>query len=55
MLFRSGPVWMTMINGNIVYKDGILKGVDERRLALEGEAVCTRVIREPHSAYRDFI
>ena len=51
----TGPVWMTMINGNIVYKDGILKGVDERRLALEGEAVCTRVIREPHSAYRDFI
>ena len=46
----TGPVWMTMINGNIVYKDGILKGVDERRLALEGEAVCTRVIREPHSA-----
>ena len=27
----TGPVWMTMINGNIVYKDGILKGVDERR------------------------
>ena len=26
----TGPVWMTMINGNIVYKDGILKGVDER-------------------------
>ena len=22
----TGPVWMTMINGNIVYKDGILKG-----------------------------
>ncbi len=21
-----GPVWMTMINGNIVYKDGIVKG-----------------------------
>ena len=51
----TGPVWMTMINGNIVYKDGILKGVDERKLAMDGEAVCTRVIREPHSAYRDFI
>ena len=51
----TGPVWMTMINGNIVYKDGILKGVDERKLAMEGEAVCTRVIREPHSAYREFI
>ena len=30
---------MTMINGNIVYKDGILKGVDERKLALNGEAM----------------
>ena len=42
---QTGPVWMTMINGKIVYQDGVLKGVDEKRLAAEGEAVCSRVIR----------
>lgn len=48
----TGPVWLTMINGNVVYKDGTLQGVDEERLAAEGEAVCTRVIREPSEAFK---
>lgn len=48
----TGPVWMTMINGNVVYKDGALQGVDEERLAAEGEAVCTRVIRKPSEAFQ---
>lgn len=51
----TGPVWMTMINGKVVYKDGILQGVDEQRLFAEGEEVCTRVIREPSEAYRNLV
>ena len=46
---------MTMINGKVVYKDGALQGVDEQRLAAEGEAVCTRVIREPSEAFRNLV
>lgn len=51
----TGPVWMTMINGKVVYKDGILTGVDEQKLAAEGEAVCTRVIREPSEAFKNLV
>lgn len=46
---------MTMINGNVVYRDGALTGVDEERLAAEGEALCSRVIREPSEAFRNLI
>ncbi len=41
----TGPVWMTMVNGKVVYKDGHLPGVDEEKLAREGEEVCTKVLR----------
>jgi hydroxyatrazine ethylaminohydrolase len=51
----TGNVWLTMINGKVVYKDGIITGVDEKRLASEGEAVCTRVIREPSEAFHPFL
>jgi len=51
----TGNVWLTMINGNVVYKDGVITGVDEKRLASEGEAVCTRVIRKPSEAFRPFL
>lgn len=51
---QTGPVWMTMINGKVVYKDGVLNGVDEKRLAAEGEAVCSRVIRAGSSAFPRF-
>ena len=52
---ETGPVWMTMINGKVVYKDGELQGVDEKKLAAEGEAVCTKVIRQPNEAYKMFL
>ncbi len=42
----TGPVWMTMVNGKVVYKDGHLTGVDEEKLAREGEEVCTKVLRD---------
>lgn len=50
----TGPVWMTMINGKIVYKDGELQGIDEEKLAAEGEEVCTRVLRRPSEAFKPF-
>lgn len=51
----TGPVWMTMINGTVVWKDGELSGIDEKKLAADGEAVCTRVIRQPSEAFRCFL
>ncbi|MEA4942587.1 MAG: amidohydrolase [Oscillibacter sp.] len=48
----AGPVWMTVINGRVVYADGILPGVDERRLAREGEETCTRVLRQHCSVFQ---
>ena len=47
----TGPVWLTMINGRVVYKDGVLTGVDEAALAREGEAVCTKVLRNEFQNY----
>ncbi len=51
----TGPVWLTMINGKVVYKDGELTGIDEEKLLAEGEAVCTRVLRQPSEAFRPFL
>ena len=47
----AGPVWKTVINGRIVFEDGKFPGIDERRLAREGEAVCTRVLRRNCSVF----
>ena len=47
----TGPVWLTMINGKVVYRDGVLLGIDERKLATEAESTCTRVIRNRSSKY----
>lgn len=51
----TGPVWLTMINGKVVYEDGHLNGVDEAALAAEGERVCTRNIRRHCEEYRPFL
>lgn len=48
----GGPVWMTMINGEIVFKDGELTRVDDRKLAREGEEVCTRVLRSKCDVFK---
>ena len=42
---------MTMINGRVVFKDGVLTGVDEEKLHAEGEAVCNRVLRSRFDAF----
>jgi len=48
----TGPVYLTMVNGKIIYRDGIITGVDEKQLATEAENTCTRVIREQSSIYK---
>ena len=48
----TGTVWLTMVNGKVIYRDGVLSGVDEKQLAMEAENTCSRVIRDKNSAYR---
>jgi hydroxyatrazine ethylaminohydrolase len=48
----TGPVWLTMVNGKVVYRDGVLLGVDEKELAAEAENTCTRVIRNQIPTYQ---
>jgi len=48
----TGPVWLTMVNGKVVFRDGVLLGVDEKQLAEDAENVCTRVIRNQNSTYK---
>lgn len=42
----TGPTWLTMVGGNIVVKEGHLVGIDEEKVSLEGDMVCTRVLRD---------
>lgn len=49
----TGNVWLTMVNGEVVFQDGKLTRVDEYALAREGEAVCTKVLREPCEAFHN--
>ncbi len=49
----TGNVALTMINGQVVYKDGLLTGADERELARLGEQTCTRVLRDRCDAFHN--
>lgn len=51
----TGQVYVTMINGKVVFKDGRLCGIDEQRLREEGEKVCSKVLREPCEAFHNLI
>lgn len=51
----TGNVALTMINGKVVFKDNMLVGIDEHTLRMEGEAVCTRVLRNPCGAFHNLI
>lgn len=51
----TGYVDMTMVNGKVVFKDGVLTGVDERELARQGEEACTRILREPCEAFHNLV
>lgn len=48
----TGPVWLTMINGTVVYKENQLMNIDERDLARKGEAVCDKVLRNRFDVYK---
>ena len=48
----TGNVWLTMIAGRVVFKDGELTGVDEHELAAKAEEVCTRDIRKRSEAFK---
>jgi len=50
----TGPVYLTMINGKVVYKDGILTGIDEEKLLREAETACDASIRRRCSAYKEY-
>lgn len=49
----TGPVWLTMVNGKVVWRDGEFPGLDEHALSAKGEEVCTRVLRDKVSVYHD--
>lgn len=51
----TGNVALTMINGEVVYRDGKLAGVDEHNVRTAGEAVCNKVLREPFEAFHNLI
>ena len=51
----TGPVDLTLINGQVVFRDGVLTGVDEEKLAFEAEEVCTRVLRTPCRAFHNLV
>ena len=42
----TGEVNLTMVNGKVVFKDGILLGIDEQKLLCEGERLCSDVLRK---------
>ena len=56
MLVRVGltdKVWMTMINGNVVYQDGKLVGIDEKKLSEAGDKAQEKALRIPCESYFD--
>jgi hydroxyatrazine ethylaminohydrolase len=46
----TGPVWLTMVNGKVVFHEGQLTGIDERAVAEKAESVCTGVLRNSFPA-----
>ncbi|MBQ0058418.1 MAG: amidohydrolase [Lachnospiraceae bacterium] len=51
----TGDVWLTMVNGKVVFKDHQLIGIDEKKLAKEGDAAqkkCLRDVCEAFEIYR---
>lgn len=49
----TGETALTMVNGKVVFRDGLLIGADERDLAKAGESVCTRVLRDNCEAFQN--
>ena len=51
----TGPVWMTMINGNVVYRDRALTGVDENAWPLRARPLQPGHKGNPSEAFRNLI
>ncbi|MBF9014019.1 MULTISPECIES: amidohydrolase [unclassified Oceanispirochaeta] len=49
----TGEVYLTMINGKVVFREGELIGIDEKRLFNEAEKSCNSSIRDRCSAYKN--
>lgn len=47
----TGPVDLTMVNGQVVYQNGEFEGIDESAMFAEAEQVCNNVIRKDNPAY----
>ena len=44
-----------MVGGKVVFRDGMLVGIEESKLRKEGEKVCNRVLRKPCKAFHNLI
>jgi hydroxyatrazine ethylaminohydrolase len=40
-----------MVNGKVVWRDGVMTGIDERVMAEKAERACTHAIRSRSAAY----
>ncbi len=47
----TGNVWLTMVNGKTVYKDGILTGINENEIVAAGQKVFNNSIRDKSSIF----
>jgi hydroxydechloroatrazine ethylaminohydrolase len=47
----TGPVHLTIVNGKVVYSEGVIAGIDEADLAEKAERACTKSIRSRSDAY----
>ena len=47
----TGDVFLTMVNGKVVFKDSQLVGIDEKKLALEGDRAQARALRNVCEAF----
>ena len=48
----TGNVWLTMIGGNVVFRDNALVGIDERKLAADADRAHEKALRTPCPAFR---
>lgn len=47
----TGNVWLTMVNGKTVYKDGILTGINENEIVIAGQKVFNNSIKGKSSIF----
>lgn len=51
----TGNVYLTMVNGKIIFENGELKNIDEKTLRNKGEQVCTNVLRNASDAFQGLL